>query len=167
MERSRDIFRYWNGQKEVCADPMVLEERWFKAIESVDINFILDQFYGPDFIRQFNDDGKPIDESGNIIEVSDEDINTALKFRNSALGQLAPIIHQVFGTHPLDDEGNGMTTAEALDAFTAWNVFRSEVKKNTEENAKTSSSTGTASGGETRPTAGNSSTRSTSTASVP
>lgn len=167
MAQAREIFRYFNGQKEVCADPMVLEDRWFKAIETVDINYVMDRFYGPDFIHNFDEAGKPIDEDGKPIVVSDEDVNTALAVRSEAMQELLPLIYKLFNSHPLDEDGNGMMSAEALEAFTAWNIFRTRVKKNTDENAKTSSSTDSATGEETRTTGTNSSTPSISTATAP
>ena len=141
------IFSYSNGKETVFADPLAVERRWFKACESVDINSILDRFYGPDFLHNIDENGIAHDDNGKPLpEMTPESIELALKEREEAVVELLPVLYEAFQLSPIDPKtGEGTTETEALKAYSDFMEFRINVKKNTETYVNSSQSTESAS----------------------
>lgn len=129
----REIFSYTINDKLVYADPMMIERKWQAESAKVDIKSIMTNFYGPEFIRRFNDDGIPIDENDQVIPgITEEAIEFALKLRSEATAELVPLLYVVFDEKPLAKDGSGATEAEIIDAFTEFMIYQYNIKKNGE-----------------------------------
>lgn len=136
------IFSYKVNGESVFVDPLVLEDQWYKESQKVDISSILDRFSGPKFIQKFNKNDEPIDEDGNLIPgITKEMLDFAFKARDEATQELIPVLYATFKETPIQRDGSGVTQAEILDAFTDFMNFRFDLKKNTNNDLNSQSST--------------------------
>jgi hypothetical protein len=144
---TRKIFKYFNGEKEVFADPMVIERRFQKACESVDINTIIGMVAGPEWLGQIartDEEGKSYDSAGNFLpEVTAASVKIAIDRQNEGIEELLPVLYETFGLKPLQGDGTGTTTEEILDAYSSYNEFVASLKKNTENEPSLPPSSGT------------------------
>jgi len=97
----RQIFRYHNGTKVVCADPMVLYRRFLKSVGG-------EQTLG-DLEKHIH--------SGND------------QLAEEATGRLLVAIQGAFNLQPLDEEGQGTTESEQLKAYFDFLQYLAESKK--------------------------------------
>ncbi len=101
------IFRYHNGQREVCADPVVLYRRLLRAVGQQDINRLLD-----------------------TIAPADPNIKQPRQLVDDAWETLATAACTAFGLTPLDANGNGLTENRQMEVLFEYLSWMDGVKKN-------------------------------------
>lgn len=102
-EQERGIFKYHNGTRDVCADPLAIQRKLIKALNGQDLDVL------------FNNVDKG---EGSLVEDS---IDTVLA-----------VTRQAFNVSPLDEDGNGLTEKETWALLLSWLDFMAQVKKNGE-----------------------------------
>ena len=100
----RQIFRYHNGTKMVCADPAVLYRRFLKAIGG-------EQRLG--------------DIEKKLASANDQLVEQGIE-------ELLPAVREGLNLKSLDEEGQGATEAEQLRAYYGFLEFLTESKKKVE-----------------------------------
>lgn len=134
------IFQYFNGEKNVWADPLKIDRQHVEAIQDCDFNTILKNVEGPEFFKYIKDGEYYFDEEFKD-KVPQSTVKFAMNAQSEALEQLFPILYKTFGLKPIDpDTGEGCTEFEILDAWKAFSQFQDDVKKNTEQNPNSQSS---------------------------
>lgn len=99
--QQRKIYRYWNGTKEVCADPMRLSQRLmsdYPKESTLEHDYKLLQIDKPESIE--------------------------------ALARIAQCARNVFRLAEIDDDGNGVTDEEAIMILVDFSGYLDSVKKN-------------------------------------
>ena len=97
----REIFRYSNGQKTVCADPAVLYRRFLKAVGG----------------------------EQSLQDIDQQALSDDMELAGAAGEKLLGAIRDAFNLKPLDEDGNGATEPEQLKAYTDFLEYLSESKK--------------------------------------
>lgn len=100
----RNIFRYWDGQKEVAADPVLLSQEFAK-------------------VEGFDKDCKiaaTLYESGDQSEM-------ALKSANASFGRVVETVRRVFGLKPLSE--GGLLQDEVITTLLLFTEFMDGLKK--------------------------------------
>lgn len=103
---SRRIFRYWNGERAVAADPMVL---WRSLVNDT----------AEDFHELYDVGTRRVDP----------DDHAGQREALAAHRRLVERVRQVFRLPELDDDGKGVTESEAvgiLQAFFVWNAEKKD-----------------------------------------
>lgn len=118
-EGQRQIFRFWNGQRQVCADPQLCHRRMSKAVGSDDFEALFRTM-------QAADDGDRT--------LSPDELDAA----DRATERILAIARAAFGLASLDDDGNGATEAEQFGALVEFLGFLAK-KNETAGNSPTCS----------------------------
>lgn len=111
----KNIFKYFNGVKEVYADPFELDWRMQDATKMEQSIDTKDSWLNP-----------TPDAEGNFDRHQISLLNDAYHF-------YIPIVVKVFKLKSLDEEtGEGMTGEDIIDLWSRYLTWRFELKKNTE-----------------------------------
>jgi hypothetical protein len=153
-DEERKIFRFRNGTLDaegklrvVCGDPLELDRRFLAACLEQDLQTYVDRL-----AKMFEADAQ---SAGS--EPRPDPLGTKfplIKGISDTVGQIVPIVRDVFGIQPLNEDGVGLTESETLEVLSDFMLSKSEVKKNTEESLSSSAPTdGPPEGSDTEPPA--------------
>jgi hypothetical protein len=111
----KNVYKYFNGVKEVYADPFELDWRMQDATKMEPNIDIKDQWLNP-----------TPDDKGNLDRQQIALLNDAYHF-------YIPIVIKVFKLKQFDeDTGEGMTGSEIIDLWSQYLAWRFDLKKSTE-----------------------------------
>lgn len=133
---NKNIFSYKINGETCYADPLRLERRWQRIIESVDIDSLFKNLVGPEFLQNIDENGIAHDAEGNVIpQATPAVIKLALSKRNESIDELTPLFYKLFEVSPIDPKtGEGVLEEDVWAAYQAFQTFADDVKKNTDMN---------------------------------
>lgn len=115
IKKEKRIFKYFNGIKEIYADPFEID---WKMQHQITMNPSYEVHEKNIFVQA--------DDEGNVSKRD-------LMLHNDALHFYVPVVTNVFGLQKFNPEtGEGMTADEILDIWTNYLEFKFDLKKNTE-----------------------------------
>lgn len=132
----RDIFKFHDGVKDRSLDPIMIDLRLRKASKSVDLQTIMEDFFGPEWLEKLQKQEERTESEENALKIASE-------AQMEATEKLLPILYSAFQCVPAEDNEAGTTASEIINIYTSYLLFQTNVKKNTENEPNGSEPTAT------------------------
>jgi hypothetical protein len=125
-DEARRIFRFNDGTKDRCADPLMIDLKRRRASSAIDYEIEMRNFFGPEWLPDWRFKKQLPDG------ITEDTAREADNRQAEAEEKLLPVWYAAFGCQPIDDEGNGTTALEIIRIQTEFSEFEADVKKNTD-----------------------------------
>jgi hypothetical protein len=134
----RNIFKFNDGKTDRAVDPIVVEMDYRAACEGVDIDSVMVNFSGPEWLGPESDDDPTPKHVAMVAagKLSADAVRVAVRLQDQATRDLIPVICKTFGLKTVaQDQEYGLTYGDIITIFATWLQFINVVKKNTEPSA--------------------------------